>query len=78
METFQALAKSQCKIDFWATLKIQWGTQFDFLDNFDVKYIKYTLQEFMIIPILQIRFLLSTTTSVNCTEYINTDLYLLT
>ena len=43
METFQALAKSQCKIDFWATLKIQWGTQFDFLDNFDIKYIKYTL-----------------------------------
>ena len=42
METFQALAKSQCKINFWATLKIQWGTQFDFLDNFDIKYIKYT------------------------------------
>ena len=38
MKTFQALAKSQCKIDFWATLKIQWGTQFNFLDNFDIKY----------------------------------------
>ncbi len=45
MESFQALAKSQCKIDFWATLKIQWGTQFNFFDNFDIdmKYIKYTL-----------------------------------
>ena len=43
METFQALEKTQCKIDFWATFKIQWGTQFNFFENFDIKYIKYTL-----------------------------------
>ena len=43
METFQALEKTQCKIDFWATFKILWGTQFNFFENFDIKYIKYTL-----------------------------------
>ena len=43
MKTFLMLAKSQCKIDFWATFEIQWGTQFSIFGNVYIKYRKYTL-----------------------------------